>query len=534
MTFPPSRASADQVEGVALLEEKNMSDANSISSSSSSATAVSLTFAAPSQPPWLQRVPSIPKPSRPLHFLRRTAYFLVPSPFTSRLSCPSRVASSNGRLAPTAYLDGMRGMAAFFVFMCHYLYTSFVITEGYGVVNPENNKTQTSLLTLPFIRLIYSGPPMVCIFFVVSGYALSLKALRLMRTPGKRGEVGGVVGSMVFRRVLRLYLPTAISTFMVVILLRMGAYEVNRGFAGDKKFIRNVVEHHPVRMSTTGAQIKDWLHSMFNFLHVWSWKRFAGSTLYDVHLWTIPVEFRASMTIFVILVGTSHLSNLARMTAVLVATLFSYLWDKWEMVLFLAGLILAELDLIRASAKSTTEHETPTLPYFSKPSKTVEGRVHRLAWLVLSIPALYLMGQPDQFFHITPGWVWLSSLIPEWFGDKYRFWQCIGSILFVACVSRVPGWRRAFEHPIPQYMGKISYAIYLVHGPVIHTIGYTAERWAWGITGTGGYSFELGFGIASFVTVPAMLWAADVFARGVDQPCVKFARWVENVCRAKD
>jgi hypothetical protein len=26
------------------------------------------------------------------------------------------------------------------------------------------------------------------------------------------------------------------------------------------------------------------------------------------------------------------------------------------------------------------------------------------------------------------------------------------------------------------------------------------------------------------------VWAADVFWRGVDKPCVKFTRWIEKVC----
>ena len=80
-------------------------------------------------------------------------------------------------LAPTAFLDGMRGLAAFVVFICHLTYGTFDITRAWGA--PPDPETQSpavyrDFLRLPIVRLLYSGPPMVAIFFVVSGYALKL------------------------------------------------------------------------------------------------------------------------------------------------------------------------------------------------------------------------------------------------------------------------------------------------------------------------------------------------------------------------
>jgi peptidoglycan/LPS O-acetylase OafA/YrhL len=145
------------------------------------------------------------------------------------------------------------------------------------------------------------------------------------------------------------------------------------------------------------------------------------------------------------------------------------------------------------------------------------------------------MSQPDEDFAETPGWGFLSLLIPKWFSDKYRYWQCVGSILLVLATNHSKTLQRPFNTAFVQYFGKISYAIYLVHGPVLHVVGYTIEPWAWSITGheTKG-QYIAGFILGSILVVPATVWAADLFWRAFDAPTVRFARWLENKCNASD
>ena len=448
---------------------------------------------------------------------------LVPSFIQSRvgLSTPKP-----DRLCPTSYLDGMRGLAALFVFFCHYTYTSFIITYGYGYGKEGENHY---FLQLPIIRLIYSGPPMVCIFFVVSGYALSLKPIKQMRSESWE-SLFTTLNSSVFRRGMRLFVPTAISTFMVFIMLRLGFYESTREFARNRQFIRNVVEFHPHQMPTFFAQLRNWIWEMFNFVHFWGWEPFGGSTGYDVHLWTIPVEFRCSMILFLSILGLSRLRTKLRLIFLAGIALATFRADRWEMALFFCGMFLAEIDTIRGSKSA---NRLPTSHGWSSP---LTPQYARAFWIVLSVLALYLMSQPDQFFDKTPGWIWLSSLIPEWFTEKYRYWQCIGSVLFVASVNQSPLLQWPFNNSFVQYFGKISYAIYLMHGPVLHTIGYTIEELAWGITGTETFTqFVWGFILSSLFIIPIVVWASDLFWRTVDMPSVKFARWVEQkCCKQKD
>lgn len=204
-----------------------------------------------------------------LPLLLRFGIFLIPSFLQGR---HAREQIRPAKLSPTAYLDGMRGLAALFVFFCHYFYQAFIIAEGWGA--GENNY---HFLKLPFIRLWYQGPPAVCLFFVISGYALSYRPLKFVRS-GASTDFSTAISSLVFRRGIRLYLPTAISTFMIICLLRIGAYEWTRDFANDRTYMKNVIEPHPECMESASAQFVDWAWHMFRFVHVFGWDKYGGST----------------------------------------------------------------------------------------------------------------------------------------------------------------------------------------------------------------------------------------------------------------
>ncbi|KAM0295519.1 hypothetical protein ACHAO9_000600 [Fusarium lateritium] len=453
-------------------------------------------------------------------YLVRFAWFFVPSYLQGR---HAREQIRPAKLAPTAYLDGMRGVAALVVLFCHFFYQAFVIAKGWGCDDAHYN-----ILKLPILRLWYQGPPAVCLFFVISGYALSYRPLKLIRSRNLQ-DFSTTMSSLVFRRGIRLYLPTAISTLMIVSFIRLGVYERTREFAMDRTFMRNVREPHPLPLPTLYAQLADWAKDMFKFVHVFGWKTHGGSTNYDQHLWTIPVEFRCSLYLFLTLIATARLRTQYRFITVAGIMLFTYRNSRWEFLMFLCGMILAEVDLARGAHASP-----PALPIEEK-TQSPRSRWYQSAfWAMVSIAGLYLMSQPDEGGDRTPGWVYLTSIIPQWWAaEKYRYWQCTGSAMFVLAVSRSSNWQRVFNSAFIQYLGKISYALYLMHGPIIHAFGYHIERWAYSLTGTEGHQFTAGFVLSSFLVIPTIFWFADVFWRAVDIPTVKFAKWWENKLTVK-
>lgn len=247
---------------------------------------------------------------------------------------------------------------------------------------------------------------------------------------------------------------------------------------------------------------------------------------YDVHLWTIPLEFRCSLYLFLIILGTARLQTRIRFLVMTFLMWITYRNARWELLLFQFGMMLAETDLIREA------HVTvPPLPLEEKQVHRSQCRFRSLFWTFLSLVGLYLMGEPDARGVETPGWVYLTSLIPEWFvEERFRYWQSVGAVMFVMAVGHSAFWQRFFNSPVVQYFGKISYAIYLMHAPAMHSVGYHWERWAYGLTGFEGYWYNAGFVLGACFCIPTVIWWADVFWRAVDMPVVKLAKWFEAKC----
>jgi hypothetical protein len=289
-----SRSSLSYEEKLALLEERSVSDeseggrsdymtqlrefAYNIRSPFTIDRLHQIPDKLPSLPDKLQKLPDAPTLARgalraffsiPWRLMViRALIFLVPSFLQPCITGEKKARPE--RLIPTAYLDGMRGLAALFVYFCHYTYQAFTIAEGWG-----HGETNYHWLKLPFLRLWYQGPPMVCVFFVISGYALSLKPLKQMRSNQWDG-FSGTMSSMTFRRAIRLFVPTALSTLLVVFFLRIGAYERTREFAVDKTYMKNVVEDHPERLETLSEQMWVWAHQMWIFLRVFNWDQYGA------------------------------------------------------------------------------------------------------------------------------------------------------------------------------------------------------------------------------------------------------------------
>lgn len=233
------------------------------------------------------------------------------------------------------------------------------------------------------------------------------------------------------------------------------------------------------------------------------------------------------MYLFLLFLGTARLQTRMRFIVVGFVSFITYRHSRWDLLLFLGGMVLAELDHIRGAHVAA-----PALPIDEKrPSSPSFRRVKSLFWNGVCLLGLYLLCFPDDYGWETPGWVYLTSQVPEWWGEEhFRYWQSAGAVVFILGVNYSPGWQRFFNTGVVQYFGKISYAFYLMHGPIMHCFGYHWEKWAYGITGVEGYWFNAGFVLGACFAIPTVIWCADIFWRAVDIPVVKFGRWYENKC----
>ena len=99
------------------------------------------------------------------------------------------------------YLDGIRGWAALVVLVCH------MTMMFLSLSTPEYNNI--------IFRVINNGPFAILVFFVLSGYALSLSQLNFERRN---------LALAIATRYFRLVIPIAVTSLIAYLLLRSGLF----------------------------------------------------------------------------------------------------------------------------------------------------------------------------------------------------------------------------------------------------------------------------------------------------------------------
>jgi len=432
-------------------------------------------------------------------------------------------------LRSTAYLDGLRGFAALLVYVLHH--------QGWGHSNVEGSesilgdafgwKGQYYFIGLPGIRLLTGGHAAVPIFFVTSGYVLSHKPLSLIQA-GEHSQLGDSLGSAMFRRWLRLYLPIIATTFIWITLWHVFGLRHTDNLSDPPE-------------SNFRDEIWKWYCDFKNFSFIFEnepWNK------YNTPLWTIPKEFRGSIVVWTALLAFSRFSRNARLLCEAgLAFYFLYIVDGWYCAGFVLGLLLCDLDLL------AQKNNLPSIFY------RLERWRGRIFW-ILFITGVYLTGVPStsndiQHLKESPGWYYLSFLKPQAVFDFRNFYRLVGAVFIMIALPRLSWLKGFFELSFCQYLGRISYSFYLVHGPIHWAIGdrlyaavgrvreahkVVAPAWInrFALPSYGPFGFEVNFLIPHLVLVPMTFWIAEICTRLFDEPSTKIAQYFYNVLLDKN
>jgi peptidoglycan/LPS O-acetylase OafA/YrhL len=377
--------------------------------------------------------------------------------------------------------------------------------------------------------MLISGHVMVAIFFVISGYVLSFRALKTIRSRNF-DQTFTVLSSATFRRIFRLYIPSLVGLFCVFIAARLHLFDYSRMIRDKGRVITGVNEQHPPHFRSTYKQLWDLWKTVGRLMNFWDWSLFYNN--YNPHLWTIPVEFRSSIVLFVTILATSRFTTKVRLGVEAVVLWFCIRYGRWDVVLFLSGLVLAEIDLINGIWSGPTL--MPEKPVEAGALRQFYRRHEQMIWICLFVLGLYLGSSPNAGVNYTPGYVWLSRLIPKTYGEPHRFLQSIGAVLIVCSINNSKKIQKLFLNRLSQYVGQISYAFYIVHGPILHGLGYCIMSTVWKYVGrSSSIQFMAGVVVTWIICFSLSLWVADIFWRMVDLPSVRFARWLETKLLAK-
>ncbi|KAK6536425.1 hypothetical protein TWF281_000662 [Arthrobotrys megalospora] len=475
--------------------------------------------------------------------------FLLPSFISNRYSkVPPRYV-----LKSTSWLDGLRGIACLFVYCYHFHGAWFP-----SLRDPWNSQTNNSFFLLPIIRIVHNGDTMVALFFVISGFALSVKSVKLMKEPVSIENSHSLLkdlASSAFRRYLRLALPCAGSFLLVGTFLWFGWYESIPYNGTHETWLQGgMVLTRPPRQDYLYDQVAWILNDYYKYAvhlillndyHDYRWET-------NGHLWTIPIEFRESLYVFLMILCLSHLKRWARVNLILPFCVGFGLYNgSWQFALFMLGFLLAEIHLKMESDRKYPDLGSPNSTY-----KTIYDRYPRLFQILKAaafILALYIGSYPIRAPNEpeTSGFTFLTAWTPQSITYKINdgpayFWDALGAGMIVTSIVYLPDIQRLLCTDICQYLGRISFAFYLVHGPLLQSMAFTLLLSAWRAVGVAklfnatiddptdaeANSIErwqlaatwFVFAINTVLTI----WAADVFWRTFDAPSVRFCRWLEK------
>lgn len=427
---------------------------------------------------------------------------------------------------PTAWLDGLRGVAALEVVLHHYhlQFLGFDYNYAYG-----SKPDMYQWWRLPFIRNYWhSAHAMVNVFFVISGFVLTQRSLSFIQSR-QHDKLFTSLSSAVFRRLLRIYLPVIPITFLEMLVIRQKG--LPSGFGPV-----------PIPYSATiFEQILHWYNATEKFLNPFHDYNDHWDYLhpYQHVMWTLPLEYFGSIVCYVTVLGIARVTS--RKKRLLIVTTIIYLALKranWWTANFLAGTILADFLLYQENSKSKV-HESS--------SGWSTSWLNKSFWNATFIWSFFLCGLPDPHpeEYSLPGYDLYLRLTPDSFKELEgggRFWWMIAGIILTVSISQVDELRRLLNSTFCQYLGKISFMLYLIHSVVFEVFGKFWLNWlkytlSWSVsTAADGTITQVASAPARLViyllfwTVmfPLLAIISGIVTRFVDEPSINLSKWLEQ------
>ena len=275
-------------------------------------------------------------------FLKRAFLFILPSFITSCWTRPERTMQPEP-LRPTAYLDGIRGIAAWAVFNSHV----GDVCVRHAKANWGHDGENYSLLKLPIIRLLYKGDFAVALFFVISGFALSISPIAAIRkSPRDPATAFKKISSAVFRRSMRLMIPSWTSTLIVFTMIRLNIFGALKGrLAMVDSLVANAMRKFyklPPRNPSFFKQLLDLWHYDTNLIRIFWQPRVFRETQYNGVLWTIKVEYQCSLALYLTQAALYPMRRRYRISCMLFLVVFGVAINARDLPLFWSGYLIAE------------------------------------------------------------------------------------------------------------------------------------------------------------------------------------------------
>jgi len=320
------------------------------------------------------------------------------------------------------YLDGLRGVAAINVMIMHF-FIILVPAMIYSDRMPSHLGNIEQIFSSTPLGLIGAGNFSVCIFFVLSGYVLTQK---YFKNKNKKIIIRGAM-----RRYIRLFVPVLAVTILSFLMASTGVFHYyietvmvsgNNNYDNYWTFTPDIVD--AVKRAAWGSF-------------------FTGDDTYNPVLWTMTTEFYGSMLVFAM------------------ALLFGVQRNRWTFYLAASVLFFNSYYFAFIIGMGLADTFSSKTSRFKANNKIIDNK---MILSVILFSGLFLGSYPVGTVTNDSLYAFLNNGIFEIPKLTYHILGA-GMIMYVLLNSL---WlQKFFSSPIPVFLGKISYSLYLIHFLII-------------------------------------------------------------------
>lgn len=370
-------------------------------------------------------------------------------------------------------LEGLRGLAAMSVVLFHFLVLFYPMLY-YGTDFIKHSRIEDNIHGTPLNAFI-SGTFAVSIFFVLSGFVLTIGFFQTKKN--------NIIERLAVKRYFRLMIPALASVLVAWVLISLGLSHNNEAY---------IFSQSPALNLTWESNT-----NFFHALYEGSIGVFLQEPVYKFNsvLWTMQYEFVGSFIIFIValIFGKSNLRWMVYLALILA------LYNTW-FIGFIFGMLLADVYVNRKNVI---------------PQKNIQLYGMLLIGIVLGS---FTIGPTLGTFYNVIRLPWLNAT------QNLSLYTSLGALLVIISILSIARISKFMSSTILTKIGRYTYSLYLVHQPLIYTLG------------TGlfvlfmhqfGYNKSV---ILSFViTVPVIIVATLIFYKYIEVPSLKFAAYFQRL-----
>lgn len=320
------------------------------------------------------------------------------------------------------YIDGLKGIACFCIAINHFIN---IFYSG-NIASKYNNFLTKTFNEFPLCRLLYNGNFYLMIFFAISSFLISYLLL-------KKNDIEYYKKTL-FKRWGRICIPVGVLCVIIYVMDKFNAFS----------YLNPLMK---ITLSTTKDVNCFKGLTLLGILTTTIKCMFIPQTSFNFVFWMLPLLYKG---FFITVILTLMIRNIKIKKVMILLTLAGivvYTFINSSLVVCIVGIGIAYLF-----------YKKDEMSFYNNNACTI------IAWIILII-GLYFGSAPynNEFNNYYS----ILKYIP---GLTYIKLHILGAIFTFSAIMLLNPVKRFLSCKPLAYMGKISFAIYLIHFPIASTI----------------------------------------------------------------